>query len=195
MVHTRDLAYCQYQGTTVIFTTEMKLSFQQAAKAPSSYVSYYSDPNKPVPYTREKTVLRGYKYMYEDQYFAGQRPDVLVFETDVLTEDLKLMGNIQANLFVSSSGTDADFVVKLIDVYPHAKGDKLSDCQCLIRAEVMRAKYRKSFSHPEPMKPNRIHEIRFDMQDAAHVFKKGTRLWCRCRAPGFRWWIEIHSSL
>lgn len=169
----------------LFFTSEMKLSFQQAAKTPSSYVSYYSDPNKPVPYTREKTVLRGYKYMYEDQYFAGQRPDVLVFETDVLAEDLKLMGNIQANLFVSSSGTDADFVVKLIDVHPHEKGDKLSDCQCLIRAEVMRAKYRKSFSHPEPMKPNRIHEIRFDMQDAAHVFKKGHKIMVQVQSSWF----------
>ncbi len=129
--------------------------------------------------------MRGYKYMYEDQFFAAQRPDVLVFETEVLEQDVKLMGNIQANLFVSSTGSDADFVVKLIDVHPYKKGDKLSDCQCLIRGEVMRAKYRKSFAHPEAMKPNRIEEVRFDMQDAAHVFKKGHKIMVQIQSSWF----------
>ncbi|QQT30269.1 X-Pro dipeptidyl-peptidase [Sphingobacterium siyangense] len=175
----------EVRSQPLFLTADRKLSLKPAPKSASPYVSYISDPSKPVPYTREKTVLRGYKYMYEDQFFAAQRPDVLVFETEVLEQDVKLMGNIQASLFVSSTGSDADFVVKLIDVHPYKKGDKLSDCQCLIRGEVMRAKYRKSFAHPEAMKPNRIEEVHFDMQDAAHVFKKGHKIMVQIQSSWF----------
>lgn len=148
-------------------------------------VSYDSDPNRPVPYTSERTVYRGHKYMVEDQFFAAKRPDVIVFETEVLEEDVTIAGNIMADLFVSTTGTDADFVVKLIDVYPYYSKSSMSDYQLMVRGEVMRAKYRNSFSHPEAMEPNETYQVKFDMQDAAHVFKKGHRIMVQIQSTWF----------
>ncbi|MVZ62286.1 CocE/NonD family hydrolase [Sphingobacterium humi] len=161
------------------------LSFEKPQATQEQYASYTADPNKPVPYTAEKTLMRGFQYMYEDQVFASRRPDVLVFESEVLTEDVKIMGNIQANLFISTTGTDADYIVKLIDVHPYEKDAPLSDCQCLVRGEVMRAKYRNSFSKPEPLTPNQVTNITFDMQDAAHVFKKGHKIMVQVQSSWF----------
>src|SRR5690606_7830137 len=95
------------------------------------------------------------------------------------------MGNLQANLFVSTTGTDADYIVKLIDVHPYVKDAPLSDAQILVRGEVMRAKYRNSFSHPEPMQPNQVTQVKFDMQDAAHVFKKGHKIMVQIQSSWF----------
>lgn len=161
-----------------------KLSFKKPENLEAK-VSYISDPSNPVPYTNERTVFRGYKYMIEDQFFAAKRPDVLVFESDILEDDLHIAGNIQANLFISSTGTDADFIVKLIDVYPHDAKSNMSDYQLMVRGEVMRSKYRNSFSNPEPLVANRIHQVKFDMQDAAHVFKKGHRIMVQVQSTWF----------
>lgn len=158
-----------------------------------SFDEYTSDPAKPVPYTSEIRILRGSDYMYEDQRFASTRPDVLVYQTEVLQEDVTISGNVFADLFVSTTGTDADFVVKLIDVYP---GDapnnspinanmKMGGFQLLVRGEVMRAKFRKSFSKPEPMVPGKIENVRFDMQDAAHRFKKGHKIMVQVQSSWF----------
>ncbi|MDR2283116.1 MAG: CocE/NonD family hydrolase [Sphingobacterium sp.] len=174
-----------HEATPLYLHTAMKLSFEKPTIKKNTFQSYTADPNNPVRYTRDKTVFRGFKYMYEDQYFASQRPDVLVFETMPLDEDVCIMGNIQANLFVSTTGTDADFVVKLIDVYPYEKGNKLSDSQSLVRADVMRAKYRNSFEYPEPLKPNQVTAVSFDMQDAAHVFKKGHKIMVHIQSSWF----------
>ncbi|TKC57197.1 CocE/NonD family hydrolase [Pedobacter hiemivivus] len=171
--------------TPLYLSANQKLSFQKPIEINNGHAKYIGDPQKPVPYTAEKTLMRGFQYMFEDQIFASRRPDVLVFETEVLTADVKIMGNIQASLFVSSTGTDADFVVKLIDVYPYDKESKLSDCQCLIRGEVMRAKYRNSFSKAEPLVPNQIANVSFDMQDAAHVFKKGHKIMVQIQSSWF----------
>lgn len=168
-----------------LFLTENnQLSFVRSA-AVASQDNYWSDPNKPVPYSAEKTVLRGFKYMFEDQSFAAKRPDVLVYESDVLTEDLKIAGNIVANLYVSSTGTDADFVVKLIDVYPYEPKGKMSDYQLLVRGEVMRSKYRESFSTAKPLVPGEVTHVSFDMQDAAHVFKKGHKIMVQIQSSWF----------
>lgn len=161
------------------------LSFKAPTQEKEAFEEYTSDPNKPVPYTAEKTLMRGFQYMFEDQSFAGKRPDVLVFESEVLQEDVKIMGNIQANLFVSSTGTDADYIVKLIDVHPYQKDHVLSDCQCLVRGEVMRAKYRNSFSKPEALTPHEVTQVKFDMQDAAHVFKKGHKIMIQIQSSWF----------
>ncbi|WP_312135738.1 CocE/NonD family hydrolase [Sphingobacterium sp.] len=161
------------------------LSFTKPETAETDFAEYTADPSKPVPYTAEKTLMRGFKYMFEDQVFASRRPDVLVFESEVLTEDVKIMGNLQANLFVSTTGTDADYIVKLIDVHPFEKDKPLSDAQILVRGEVMRAKYRNSFSHPEPMQPNQVTQVKFDMQDAAHVFKKGHKIMVQIQSSWF----------
>ena len=130
--------------------------------------------------------------MYEDQRFAASRPDVLVYESDTLTEDVTISGNVMADLFVSTTGTDADFVVKLIDVYPGnapnnspIAGTKMGGFQLLIRGEVMRAKFRNSFSKPEPMKSGEVTEVKFDMQDAAHTFKKGHKLMVQVQSSWF----------
>lgn len=171
-----------------------KLSFSPApAQAKPTFDQYTSDPDKPVPFTSEIRILRGADFMYEDQRFAASRPDVLVYESDVLEEDVVISGNVFANLFVSTTGTDADFVVKLIDVYPgDAPNDsptrpnmKMGGFQLLIRGEVMRAKFRKSFSNPVPMTPGKIENVKFDMQDAAHRFKKGHKIMVQVQSTWF----------
>lgn len=163
---------------------EEKLSFT-APNNENEKVSYVSDPLNPVPYTNERTVFRGHKYMVEDQYFVSKRSDVLVFESEILTEDILIGGNIVADLYISSTGTDADFVVKLIDVYPHDAKSKMSDYQLMIRGEVMRAKFRNSFSKPAPLELNKVHQVKFDMQDAAHLFKKGHRIMVHIQSTWF----------
>lgn len=168
-----------------LFLRENKgLSFTKPMNT-TSVDSYLSDPSKPVPYTAEKTVFRGYKYMFEDQSFAAKRPDVLVYETEVLADDLKIAGNIVANLYLSSTGTDADFIVKLIDVYPYEAQGKMSDYQLPVRAEVMRSKFRESFRQPKPLVPGEITQVSFDMQDAAHVFKKGHKIMVQVQSSWF----------
>lgn len=161
--------------------------------AKPSFNEYISDPNKPVPFTSEIRIVRGSDFMYEDQRFAATRPDVLVYQSEVLKEDLTISGNVLANLFVSTTGTDADFVVKLIDVYPgDAPNDspinpnmKMGGFQLLIRGEVMRSKFRKSFSKPEPLTPGKIEHVKFDMQDAAHRFKKGHKIMIQVQSSWF----------
>lgn len=171
-----------------------KLSFSPTpAQARPAFDQYTSDPAKPVPFTSEIRILRGADFMYEDQRFAATRPDVLVYESDVLEEDVVISGNVFANLFVSTTGTDADFIVKLIDVYPgNAPNDspanpnmKMGGFQLLIRGEVMRAKFRKSFSEPVAMTPGKIENVKFDMQDAAHRFKKGHKIMVQVQSSWF----------
>jgi putative CocE/NonD family hydrolase len=124
--------------------------------------------------------------MTDDQRFASRRPDVMVYQTDVLTDDITLTGPLTADLFVSTTGTDADYIVKLIDVFPpdtKADIDKannikvpLGDYQMLVRGEVFRGKYRNSFEKPEPFVPGKVTEVRYKMPDIAHTFKKGHRM-------------------
>jgi putative CocE/NonD family hydrolase len=156
-----------------------KLSFNLPAKDTANYASYLSDPAKPVPYTAGLGIFRGFEYMVEDQRFAYMRPDVVSFETDVLTEDVVIAGKLTADLFVSTTGTDADFIVKLIDVGPE------NGYQLMVRGEVMRAKFRNDFSKPVPMKPGAVTEVKFDMQDAAHAFKKGHKIMVQIQSSWF----------
>ena len=135
------------------------LNNQAPAAVEATYSEYISDPMKPVPYSEDiKTVFTPRKYMTDDQRFAGRRPDVLVFQTPVLEEDLTLAGEILAKLKVSTTGTDADWVVKLIDVYPADHPDyyhnpseiKMGGYQQMVRSEVIRGRFRNSFEQPEP---------------------------------------------
>jgi putative CocE/NonD family hydrolase len=131
--------------------------------------------------------------MVEDQRFTAVRPDVLVFETDTLTQDLTIAGPIIADLFVSITGTDADFIVKLIDVLPGYEkdppgtnpGTTMSGMQRLVRAEVMRGKFRNDLSKPEPFVPGRLTEIKFALNDALHTFKKGHRIMVQVQSSWF----------
>ncbi|CAN5276480.1 CocE/NonD family hydrolase [soil metagenome] len=180
------------QEKKLYFHPNGKLSFDVPTTSSTPFDEYVSDPKKPVPYTAEIRNIRGSDFMYEDQRFAASRPDVMVYESDTLTEDVTISGNVMADLFVSTTGTDADFVVKLIDVYPGnapnnspIAGTKMGGFQLLIRGEVMRAKFRNSFSKPEPMKPGEVTEVKFDMQDAAHTFKKGHKIMVQVQSSWF----------
>jgi uncharacterized protein len=148
------------------------------------YDEYISDPMHPVPYTEDVHTHRTTAYMTDDQRFASRRPDVMVYQTGVLTEDITLTGPLAADLFVSTTGTDADFIVKLIDVLPpdtKASPDQnikvpLGGYQMLVRGEVFRGKYRNSFEKPGPFKPGKITEVKYSIPDVAHTFKKGHRI-------------------
>jgi putative CocE/NonD family hydrolase len=150
----------------------------------TSYDEYLSDPMHPVPYTEDIHTRRTTTYMTDDQRFASRRPDVMVYQTGVLTEDITFTGPLTADLFVSTTGTDADFIVKLIDVLPsdtRAAPDQnvkvpLGGYQMLVRGEVFRGKYRNSFEKPEPFRPGKVTEVKYSIPDVAHTFKKGHRI-------------------
>lgn len=155
--------------------------------------TYESDPAKPVPYTDVISGRRNNQYMAEDQRFAARRPDVLVFQTDSLTNDVTLTGEIVANLMVSMTGTDADFVVKLIDVWPKGTSVEGQDGQPLamegyqqmVRAEVIRGKFRNSFSKPEAFTPHKIEKVTLKLNEVAHTFKKGHRMMIQIQSSWF----------
>ncbi|WP_130735565.1 CocE/NonD family hydrolase [Flavobacterium sp. J27] len=150
------------------------------------FSEYFSDPNKPVPSSENYADFNGFtprNYMSEDQRFATSRPDVLTFTTDYLTEDMTLAGEIMANLNIATDATDADFIVKLIDIYPldesenHDKPDVVyANYHQMVRSEIMPARFRNSFEKPEPLKPNTKTEINFRLQDVLHTFKKGHKI-------------------
>lgn len=166
----------------------------------NSFTEYISDPTNPVPYTEDVHFRRTREYMTDDQRFASRRPDVLTFETYPLEEDLTLAGAVTANLKVSITGTDADFVVKVIDVFPddfkypgsvqntsrNAGGSYPMDgYQMLVRGEIMRGKFRNSFETPTAFKPGKIETVKFDLPDIAHTFKKGHRLMIQIQSSWF----------
>ena len=155
---------------------------------------FFSDPAKPVPYTQDiKVVFTPRKYMTDDQRFASRRPDVLVYETEVLEEDLTLAGEIMAKLNVATTGTAADWVVKVIDVFPPDAEDyeetpehlKMSNYHMMVRSEVIRGRFRNSFSKPEPFVPNQKTDVNFQLQDVHHTFKKGHKLQIQVQSTWF----------
>jgi putative CocE/NonD family hydrolase len=155
---------------------------------------FISDPAKPVPYTMEISAGWTRKHMTEDQRFAARRPDVLVYTTDVLEEDLTLAGPIQADLWVSTTGTAADWVVKLIDVYPDelpGSDDEDSDRtdrggqQTLVRAEVFRGRFRESYETPKPFVPDEVSNVSFELQDVLHTFQRGHRVMVQIQSSWF----------
>jgi len=180
------------QEKNLYFLPNGKLSFDPP-KTNASFSSYISDPNKPVPFINGTSMDMDREYMTADQRFAATRPDVLTYQTDVLNEDLTLAGNIWANLKVSTTGTDADWIVKVIDVYPDSTKNtsftginvQLSHYEQMVRGEAMRGKYRNSFSKPEPFVPGKITPVDFELQDVLHTFKKGHRLMVQVQSTWF----------
>jgi putative CocE/NonD family hydrolase len=172
-----------------------KLSVSAPTAAGS--VSYVSDPLKPVPYTEDNTTTMGFtphNYMSEDQRFAGRRPDVLVYQSEVLNDDVTLGGEIMAHLKIATTGTDADFVVKLIDVYPGDEPNNpympnkniiLSNYWQMVRSEVMPARFRNSFEKPEALVANQKTDVNFRLQDVLHTFKKGHRIMIQVQSTWF----------
>jgi putative CocE/NonD family hydrolase len=169
-----------------------KLSFSKPIAA-GSYSEYISDPAKPVPYRERISADWRYEFMHADQRAFSYRPDVLVFETDVLNEGVTIAGPMTADLFVSTTGTDADWVVKVIDVYPEDMPELdpnplsivLDGYQMLVRGDVLRGRYRNSFVHPEPFVPGKVTEVKFEIPDIFHTFKKGHRIMVQIQSSWF----------
>lgn len=168
------------------------LSINQPVDEKAAF-EYLSDPAKPVPYRSEIEGLTftPRKFMSDDQRHASTRPDVLTFQTELLSEDVTVAGEIMARLKVAMTGTDADFIVKLIDVYPdnypnydhNPANVKMAGYQQLVRSEVFRGRFRNSFEKPEPFEPGKVTPVDFALQDVLHTFKKGHRMM-----------IQIHST-
>ena len=159
-------------------------------KANNGFDEYVSDPAHPVPYIDGIHGGRDNQYIITDQRFAAQRPDVLVYESGPLTDSLTVTGRLKADIFLSSTGTDADVIVKLIDVLP-GKEDGIATTtdptgyQRLVRAEVFRCKFRNSFEKPEPLVPGQPTEVSFDINEIAHTFKKGHRIMVQVQSSWF----------
>jgi len=160
--------------------------------AGKAFDEYVSDPAKPVPYIEEIAQGMTREYMAADQRFAARRPDVLTFSTPPLANDISIMGAVGVSLSVSTTGTDADFVVKLIDVYPdepdsdyYSANSKMRGYQQLVRGEPFRGKFRNSFSRPEPFVPGKITKIEYVMPDIAHTFRAGHRIMVQAQSSWF----------
>jgi putative CocE/NonD family hydrolase len=172
-----------------------KLADAQPATAGST--SFISDPLKPVPYTEDNTTTMGFtphNYMSEDQRFAGRRTDVLVYQTDVLSDNVTLGGEIMSHLKVATTGTDADWIVKLIDVYPPDEQNNpympnkniiLSNYQQMVRSQIMPARFRDGFEKAVPMVANQKTDVNFRLQDVLHTFKKGHRIMIQVQSTSF----------
>jgi len=177
----------------IYFHNNGKLSFDKPADGENEFDSYISDPAKPVPYRARPieetygTNSRWYTWLTDDQRFVDGRPDVLTWQTDTLTDDVTITGNVMAKLYAATSGTDADWVVKLIDVYPenYKKELKMSGYQLMIADDVFRGRFRKSFSVPEAITPNKVELYTIDLHGADHVFKKGHKIMVQVQSTWF----------
>jgi uncharacterized protein len=195
------------ESKTLYFRVKGGLSFDPPGED-SSFDEYVSDPAKPVPFVNYAALDVPQEYMVSDQRFADSRTDVLVYETPTLQEDVTIVGPISPRLFVSTSGTDSDWDVKLIDVYPadypqskldqHDPEDRgkprtdvpppsfeMGGYQQLVRGEPFRGKFRHSFEKPEPFTPGKIEEIKFTEQDVNHTFRRGHRIMVQVQSSWF----------
>lgn len=170
-----------------------ELSFSAPDDAQTSFDAFVSDPAKPVPFTEAISTGMTREYMTDDQRFAARRPDVVVYQTEVLEADVTLAGPIVADLWVSTSATDADWVVKVVDVYPPdapdyegiPKGMRMGNYHMMVRSEVIRGRYRNSHEHPEPFVPNEPTNVRFELQDVLHTFQTGHRIQVQVQSTWF----------
>jgi len=183
------------QSKPLYFHAGGKLSFEGNAKDSASrgYDEYLSDPNHPVPFVETHTTGVPQNYMDADQRFAAKRPDVLVYQTEPLEDDVTVAGPVSPRLWVSTSGTDSDFVVKLVDVYPMDFPDpdpnpqevRMGGYQQLVRGEPFRAKFRKSFAKPEAVKPNEPTALDFELPSVNHTFRRGHRIMVQIQSTWF----------
>ena len=173
-----------------------RLSFDPVAAdsaGESAYDEYVSDPAKPVPYIPNIAIGMTREHMLDDQRFASSRPDVLVYTSEVLEEDITIAGPIAAKLKVSTTGTDSDWIVKLIDVYsgdypnpdPNPAGVQMGGYQQLVRGEAMRGKFRDSFETPSPLEPGKVTAVEFVLPDAYHTFRRGHRIMVQVQSSWF----------
>lgn len=172
-----------------------KLSFKAPTATKETFDEYVSDPANPVPFFADlnKTSDMERSYMDGDQRFAQQRKDVLTYQTDVLDHDVTIAGNIWPKLNVSTSGTDADWIIKVIDVYPDTAsntvatgtGVKMAGYEQMVRSEPLRGKYRNNFAKPEPFVPGKVTPVSWELQDVFHTFKKGHRIMVQVQSSMF----------
>jgi putative CocE/NonD family hydrolase len=169
------------------------LDFEPAAEPPGAADEFISDPAKPVPFTADISTRMVPDYMTADQRFAARRPDVLSYQTAPLDEDLTLAGPLQAELWVETTGTAADWVVKLIDVFPPDAEDpeglppgvRMGGYQMMIRSEVLRGCYRNGYERPEAFVPGQPTVVRLELLDVLHTFKKGHRVMIQVQSSWF----------
>lgn len=180
----------------VHFQANGKLGTAAPTLAPGEdqgFEQYVSDPRKPVPYRGKSGPEIDSDYMSDDQRFASRRPDVVTFQTAELDADVYLAGTLEARIWVSTTGTDSDFVVKLVDVFPsdyadpdpNPTGVHMGGYQHLVRGEVMRGKFRNSFERPEPFEPNKPALVKFMLPDIAHTFRTGHRIMVQVQSSWF----------
>jgi putative CocE/NonD family hydrolase len=171
-----------------------RLGFELAGDSENAFFDeYVSDPARPVPFTERISPGMPATYMTEDQRFASRRPDVLVYQTDPLEEDVTLVGPVTASLHVSTSGTDSDWTVKLIDVYtpdhpdpdPNPAHLRMGGYQQLVRGEPLRGKLRKGLDHPEPFKPGEVTPVEWTLPDICHTFRSGHRIMIQIQSSWF----------
>jgi uncharacterized protein len=169
------------------------LGFEAPTDPAGTYDEFLSDPAKPVPFTIQSTTDYPRSYMLEDQRFAAERPDVLVYQTAPLDEDLRIAGPVSASLQVSTTGSDSDWVVKLVDVYawdapdpnPNPAQVRMGGFQQLVRGDVFRGKFRESFEKPVAFQPGKPTPIQFTMADVAHTFRRGHRVMVQIQCSWF----------
>ncbi len=183
----------EVQPRKLYFQAQQRLNSEAPAATGDQFDEFTSDPQRPVPFMERIEPGMSIEYMTDDQRFAARRPDVLVYVTEPLTEDLLLAGPVTADLRVSTSQADADWVVKLIDVFPEdAKdsrftqpGRKMADYQMLVRSEVIRGRFRNDPARPEPFMPGVITQVRLPLQDVLHRFRAGHRLMIQVQSTWF----------
>ncbi|MFZ6734834.1 CocE/NonD family hydrolase [Undibacterium sp. Ji42W] len=191
----------QAQKRILYFGQDGSLSWKEPQTEFNTFDEYVSDPNKPVPFISYVATGAPREYVVSDQRFASTRPDVLVYQTEALEEDVTIVGPVNPKLFVSTSGTDADWVVKLIDVYPSTYPDKqvlrerandvpppsmaMAGYQQLVRGEPLRGKFRNSFEKPEPFVPGKVAAISYNMPDIQHTFRRGHRIMVQVQSSWF----------
>jgi hypothetical protein len=187
----------------LFFADGGRVAFEQTADSPppsasggagnAGYDEFISDPAKPVPYTMKTTATYNPDYFVEDQRFAASRPDVLVYCGEPLQQAVTISGPIAAELYVSTTGTDADWIVKVIDVYPDNAPDpkpnpenlRMGGYQRLVRGDIIRGKFRDSFEKPEPFVPGRVTKVAFELPDVQHAFLKGHRIMVQIQSSWF----------
>jgi hypothetical protein len=170
-----------------------RLAMEPPTVAGEAFDEYVSDPARPVPYIANVAIGMTREYMVDDQRFAAARPDVLVYQSDVLADDVTIAGPVLPKLVVSTSGTDSDWIVKLIDVYPdtvpdpspNPRGVRLGGYQQLVRGDVMRGKFRNALDRPEPFAPDVATPVHFAMNDVLHTFRRGHRIMVQLQSTWF----------
>jgi putative CocE/NonD family hydrolase len=182
-------------------STGGRLTRQPPADADGAFDEYVSDPAKPVPFIEAVDIGMPREYMVADQRFASRRPDVLAYETEPLEKDLTVAGPVVASLHVSTTGTDSDWVVKLVDVYPDdyplqpdekpagkreaPVHSKMGGYEQLVRGEPFRGRFRRSFERPEPFVPGKVEAVQFTMPDVFHTFRRGHRVMVQVQSTWF----------